>query len=131
MIILFQNILLLKQFLACNGCFRLFTKIMKRSGTSFCCTFCMIFPLKCCLYDTLSIDKVSWSYLFSFPRYQTKCVIEFLFRQLTTLWTLRFIFNHPLKQWPTSRKREKDRNTKNWISRERKGLFRWNNKHIS
>ena len=45
------------------------------------------------------------SYLFSFTRYQTKCVIEFLFRQLMTSGTLRFIFDHPLKQWPTGRKR--------------------------
>ena len=39
MIIPFQNILLLKEFLACNGCFGLFTKIKKGSGTSFWCTF--------------------------------------------------------------------------------------------
>ena len=39
MIILFQNTLFLKEFLACNGCFRLFSKITKRSGASFCCTF--------------------------------------------------------------------------------------------
>ena len=30
-----------------------------------------------------------------------------------TSLTLRFIFDHPLKQWPTGRKRAKDRNTKN------------------
>ena len=56
---------------------------------------------------------------------------EFLFRQLMTSWTLRFIFDHPLKQWPTGRKRGKDRNTKNWISREWKELFRLNKKHFS
>ena len=39
LIILFQNILFLKEFLACNGCFGLFTKIKKGSGTSFWCTF--------------------------------------------------------------------------------------------
>ena len=59
------------------------------------------------------MDKVSMSYLFSFPRYETKCVIEPLFRQLMTSLTLRFILDHPLKQWPTGRKRGKDRNTKN------------------
>ena len=59
-----------------------------------------------------SLDKVSVSYLFSFSRYPAKCVIEFLFRQLMTFWTLRFIFDHPVKQWPTCRKRGKDRNTK-------------------
>ena len=35
------------------------------------------------------------SYLFSFSGYQTKCVIEFLLRQLMTSWTLRFTFDHP------------------------------------
>ena len=29
--------------------------------------------------NTLSMDKVSMSYLFFFSRYQTKCVIKFLF----------------------------------------------------
>ena len=39
MIILFQNTLFLKEFLACNGCFGLFSKIKKGSGASFWCTF--------------------------------------------------------------------------------------------
>ena len=39
MIILFQNMLFLKDFLALNGCFGLFTKIKKGSGTRFWCTF--------------------------------------------------------------------------------------------
>ena len=46
-------------------------------------------------------------YLFSFPRYHTKCVIEFFFRQLMTSWTLRFVFDHRLKQWLAGRKRER------------------------
>ena len=58
------------------------------------------------------MDKVSMSYLFSFSRYQTKCVTEFLFRQLITSKTLRFILDHPLKQWPTGKKRGEDGNTK-------------------
>ena len=59
------------------------------------------------------MDKVSISYLFGFSRYQTKCVIKFLLRQFMTSWTiLRFIFDHPLKQWPTGRKKGKDRNKK-------------------
>ena len=41
------------------------------------------------------MGKVSKSYLFSFSRYQTKCVIEFLFRQLMKSQTFRFIFDHP------------------------------------
>ena len=31
---------LLKYFFVCNGCFGLFTKIKRGSGTSFWCTFC-------------------------------------------------------------------------------------------
>ena len=57
------------------------------------------------------MDKVSMSYLLSFSRYQTKCVTEFLLRQDLLVVTLRFIFDHPLKQWPTSRKKGKVRNT--------------------
>ena len=52
------------------------------------------------------------SYLFSFSRYQTKCVIKFLFRQLMTSLTLRFIFDQPLKQWLTEGRRGVDRYTK-------------------
>ena len=60
------------------------------------------------------MDKFSMSYFFSSLRYQTKCVIKFLFRQLITSQTLRFIFDQPLKQWLTGTKRVKykDGNTK-------------------
>ena len=54
-------------------------------------------------------------------------MIEFLFRQLMTSLTLRFIFDHPPKQWQTGRKRGKDKITKIRISRERKEFFRLNN----
>ena len=84
------------------------------------------------------MDKVSMSYLFSFSRYQTKCVIEFLLRQLMTPWTLRFIFDHPPKQWLTGRKRGKDRNTKKSFLDEIKSIFHsfwrtiicWKNKKL-
>ena len=46
MIILFQNILLLKEFLACTGCFGLFIKIKKGSRASFWCTFSVWFFCK-------------------------------------------------------------------------------------
>ena len=42
------------------------------------------FSIKMCLFNTLSMGKISMSYFFSFPRYQAKCVIKFLFRQLMT-----------------------------------------------
>ena len=65
MIILFQSILFLKESLACNGCFGLFTKIKERSCTSLWCTFfCIILQYKCSLFNTLSVDYVSMSYLF-------------------------------------------------------------------
>ena len=55
MIILFQNIFLFKEFLACSGCFGLFTKIIKRYGTSFCCTFSAWFFFKNVLYLILHL----------------------------------------------------------------------------
>ena len=64
---------------------------------------CMIFSQRCSLFNTLSTDKP-----FAFSRYQAKCVIS---RQLMTSY-LRFIFDHPLKQWPTEKKRGEDGNAK-------------------
>ena len=40
--------------------------------------------LKCSGFNILSMDRVSMSHLISFSRYQTKCVIKFLLRQLMT-----------------------------------------------
>ena len=112
--------------------FGLFTKVKKGSGNSLWCTFSAWFPNKnvpC--FNTLSLDKVSMSYLSSFLRHQTKCVINFSFRQLMMSQTLRFIFHQPLKQWLTGRKRGEEGNTKIWISRNRKELFRLNKNHFS
>ena len=133
-------------FLGCNGCFGLFTKIIKKSGASFCCPFSNWFFCNNVLYLILHLwtrfqchtfcpsqdikqSVLLSSYLDNWWRHE---LFEFLLRQLMTLWTLRFIFDHSLKQWLTGRKRRKDRNTKNWISRERKELFRrWNKKDFS
>ena len=59
------------------------------------------------------MNKFSMSQLFSFSRYQIKRVINFLFRQLMTSQTLRFIFEQSLKQWLTERKKGEDGNIKN------------------
>ena len=59
------------------------------------------------------MDKVSTSHLISFPRYQTKCVIKFLFRQMMTSETLGFFLNQPLMQWLTGKNRGEEENTKN------------------
>ena len=66
-----------------------------------------------------------------FLRKISKCVIRLLLPQLMMSWILRFFLDQPLKEWLTRRKRGKDKNTKTWISRERKDLFRWNKKHFS
>ena len=43
----------------------------------------------------------------------------------------KIFLDKPLKQWLTGRKRGDDENTKTWISRERKELFRRKKKHFS
>ena len=58
------------------------------------------------------MGKVSMSHLISFSRYQTKCVIKFLFRQLMTSQILRFFLDQPLKQRLTGKKRGEEENTK-------------------
>ena len=57
--------------------------------------------------------KVSMPYLFSFSRYQTKCVVKFLFRQLIKSESLRFILDQALGQWLAGRKIGKGGNKKN------------------
>ena len=75
-------------------------KLKRGLGLAFGALFCLIFPLKWCLFNTLSIDKVSMSYPF------IKQNVKLLFTQLMTSQTLRFIFHHPLKQKPTGKKGE-------------------------
>ena len=76
------------------------------------------------------MDKVSMSHLISFSRYQTKCVIKFLFRQLM-VYKFRIFLESASKVMADREKRGEDENTKIWISQERKELFRWNKKHFS
>ena len=74
------------------------------------------------------MDKVSMSYLISFSRYQTKCIIKFLFKQLMNFK----IFLESISVAMADRgKRGEDKNTKIWISPERKELFRSNKKYFS
>ena len=69
------------------------------------------------------MDKVSMSYLFSFSRYQTKCVIKFLFSQLNVI-NFKIYFQTASKAMADREKKREDRNIKNCISREQKELFR-------
>ena len=107
MIIHFQSILFLKQFIACNGCFGLFTKLEKGSGTSFCTHF----------LNTPSLGKVSMSHLFSFSRFQTK---NKKLKICLGSWSQRL----------TEKKRGEGANTKIWTTWEQKEIFRWNKKHF-
>ena len=76
------------------------------------------------------MDKVSMSHLISFLRYQTKCTIQFLFRQLMTSLTWRFL-GSTSRVMADMEKRGEAENTKIWISWEGKELFRWNKKYFS
>ena len=87
-------------------------RIKRGLGLTFGTHFLHNFVQKCSLFNTLSTDKVSMPYVFTFVIYQTQYVIKFLFRQLMTSLTLRFIFDRLLKQWPTRKKRQEEGNTK-------------------
>ena len=102
MIIQFQNILLLKDFLACNGCFGLFTKIITRSGTSSGTTYF--------LHDFSIKMFFIWYSIYG----QSFSVIPFFLLKVANKMCYWFFFNHPLKQWPTRRKRGKDGIRKIW-----------------
>ena len=86
---------LLSKYLACHGCFGLLIKLKKLLVHM----FCMIFPYKCSLFNTLSMYKVSMPCLFSFSRYQTKCVIKggLGSDDLTILNCFRVIFSLKMK----------------------------------
>ena len=60
------------------------SKLKRDLGLAFWAHFLHDFSLQMFRFNTLSMEKVSMSYVFSFSRYQTKCVIKFLFRQLMT-----------------------------------------------
>ena len=79
-------------------------KLKEGLGLAFGAHFLHDFSLKNVLFNTLSTDKVSMSHLFSFPRYQSKCVIKFLFSQLMISQTIGFMLDQPLKQWLTALK---------------------------
>ena len=102
MIVLFQNILFLKELLECNGCFRLFTKILKRSGNSFQCTFSARFSYKNVLYLILHLSTYFQCHTFLVSQdIKQNVPLSSYFE------TLRLIYNHPLKQWSKGMKRGK------------------------
>ena len=75
--------------------------------------------------------EVSMSHLISFSRYQTKCVIKFLFIQLMMSSTLRFFLDQPLKQWLTGKKEEKTKIEKFEYLQTEKSFLEEMKKHFS
>ena len=125
MIFLVQKITFLKNFLHAMAVLRYLPKLKRDLVLTFAVHFLHDFFIKMFLiFNTLSTDKVSISYRFSISRYQSKCVTKFLFRQLMTSQPLKFIFDHSLKRCTKRKKIGEGKVTKNWISRERKELFR-------
>ena len=124
MTILFQDIVFLKEFLACNDCVWLFIKIKKESGTSFVCTFSASFFHKNVTYSRL-YQLIKFQCHTFFPSQDIKQNM-LLSSYLDNSWHRKFniFFDHPLKQWPTERKKGDDENTQIWIFRERKELLR-------
>ena len=124
LIILFQNILFLKEFLAYNGCFGLFTKFKKRSGTSFWCTFPHDFPIKNGLYLILYYwTKFQCHTLFlSQDVKQNVSLSSYL--DSDDFINFKIYLGSTSKAMSDREKKIEDGNTKIWISQERKELFR-------
>ena len=70
--------------------------------------------------------KYSMSHLISFSRYQTKCLIKLLYKQLMTPKKFQIFLGSTSKAIADREKKREGKNMKNWISWERKELFRWN-----
>ena len=132
--IVFQNILFLKELFACNGCFWLFTKIKKGFGTSYWCTFSAWFFRKNVWYLILYQLTKFQCHTF-FPSQDIKQNLL-----LSLILTTDDVINFKVYLWSSSKtmvdrgKKGEDRNTKIWeiqISREQKELFRWNKKNFT
>ena len=81
-------------------------KFKKGSEASFWCTFSARFSHKIILYLILNQWKKFQFHAF-FPSQDTKQNV------VLNSQTLRFIFDQPVKEWLTGRKRWEDKNTKN------------------
>ena len=122
MIILILNIIFLKEFLACNNCFGLFSKIKKGSGTSFLCAFS----------TWLFHKNVSYLILYQWTNFQCHTFFSSEDIKQNVLLSSYFDSWWRHKFWSTSKatvdgeKKREDGNIKNWISWEGNNLFRWN-----
>ena len=131
MIILFQNILFLKEFLACNGCFGLFSKIKKGSGASFWCIFSAWFFHKNVLYLIL----------YQSTRFQCHTLIlsqdikhNVLLSSYSDSWwhhNFKIFLESTSNAMADREKKEGKMNIqKSEYLENKKGLFRWNKKHF-
>ena len=117
-----KNRILLKEWPACNSCLEFFYLPKLKRGLRLAFgVYCHIW--KCSLFNTPWVNKSSMLYLFSFSRYQIKCVIKFLFRQLMTLKTFNICLQSSFKAIANMEKREENRNTKNLNSSKMKRAF--------
>ena len=102
MIILFQNVLFLKEwlfYLIFDGCFGLFTKIKKGFGASFWSTFSVWFLHKIFYVILYQLTKFQCHTFFPSQNIKQNMLLS---SYLDNWW--RFIFNHPRKQWSTGKK---------------------------
>ena len=107
MIIIFQNFWFSKEFHACNVCFGLYSKIKKKSGTNFWCTFSGWFFLKNVPYLILyQWTEFQCHTLFLSPDIKQNMLLS---SYLDNWWRhkLRFFLNKPLKQCLRGKKEEK------------------------
>ena len=117
-----------KNFLHATAVLGYLPKLKRGLGLAFSCIFsawifCMNFPLKCCSFNTLPLYKIYMSYLFTFSRYQRKCVIKFLFRQLMTSPTFKIYPQSPSKAMAEREKKRRRKKYKNLnISRTEKAF---------
>ena len=120
-----KDILPLKKFLVWIGFFGL---LIRGSRTSFQCVYSAYFFI---------IKKFLMQYSISWPSFNTRLWLfpnisnfnfELLFRHIMISWTLTFIFNQLLLQWPAGKWREENGNKNSVISREQKELFTVNKK---
>ena len=100
----------------------------KRSGTSYqLLSRSRIKFKKFPLFVIILSEQVWWCNVKQVLSYSKNCVCKFM---LVNSWHHKlFYFDWPFWIWKVWKGREK--NTKTWISWERKELFRWNKKHFS
>ena len=129
MIVLFQNIFMSQEFLTCIGCFGLFIKMNRGSGTTFWCTFSAYFFLK----NFLILSSINWPSFNIRPFFLLKISNnEFLNSCLANRWRhkLWLILDHLLGNGWQEEKNGKEIQKFEYLEME-KSFFKGNKKHFS